>query len=148
MYGATSDAAMLDWGSTRDRIVAAGTYWVVARSAGLPHPRPVWGVWVDERLHLSIGSPVVTRQLDADPRVTVHLDSGTDVVVVEGTVTGASAAAALVGAYDAKYEWRYDAEEYGPLTEVTPHAVLAWRAGGWAGRDGFEATARWRFAST
>jgi hypothetical protein len=38
----------------------------------------------DQRLLLSIGTPSTLRALLADPRVTVHLDSGTDVVMIEG----------------------------------------------------------------
>jgi hypothetical protein len=148
MYGALSAADDLDWEWARDQLAAAGTYWVVARPRATPHPRPVWGVWLEDRVYLSLGSPLLRAELADDPRVAVHLDSGTDVVVLEGRVTGERADDAVVREYDHKYDWDYDADEYGPFTEITPETVVAWRAGGWAGRDGFNATARFRFPTT
>jgi hypothetical protein len=145
MYGEPSHGPPLEWSWVEAQLAGAGTYWVVAAGGGHPHPRPVWGVWLDEVLHLSIGSPVLARLLRGDPSVTVHLDSGVDAVVVEGTVGGPVDHPEVVAAYDAKYDWTYDVDEYGPLTSVVPSTVLAWRSAGWAGRDGFRATGRWRF---
>jgi hypothetical protein len=141
LYGETSDAAPLDWPWVDAQLAAAGCYWVVAHGAGHPHPRPVWGVWIDEALHLSIGSPVIARLLHDDPHVAVHLDSGTDVVIVEGTVVERSDDAGLLRAYNEKYDWAYTVEEYGPLTTIAPATVLAWRSAGWAGRAGFQCQA-------
>ncbi|MGD9702578.1 MAG: hypothetical protein AB7Q42_07400 [Acidimicrobiia bacterium] len=146
MYGSVSDAAPVEWEWVDEQLASAGTYWVVAHSPDHPHPRPVWGVWLDGSLLLSVGSPLVLRQLGADHRTTVHLDSGTDVVVVEGTCTGAAPAARLgrfLEAYDAKYTWTYTVEEYGPPTVVEPSTIMAWRSAGWAGRDGFQQVAKW-----
>jgi hypothetical protein len=88
------------------------------------------------------------RALDREPAVTVHLDSGTDVVLVEGT-TGLTSQGATppssVEAYNAKYHWDYEIARYGELTVVEPVRVLAWRSAGWAGRDSFQATGCWVF---
>jgi hypothetical protein len=105
----------------------------------------VWGVWRDSHLYLSIGTPTTSKALVADPLVTVHLDSGTDVVIVEGRAVGPVLEPAVIADYDRKYDWSYDPVEYGPLTCVAPETILAWRAGGWAGRDGFQSTGRWRY---
>jgi hypothetical protein len=150
MFGAPAEAEPLAWAWVRDRLVAAGTYWVMANAGAShpwPHPRPVWGVWADDQLHLSVGSPVVGRELAADPHVTVHLDSGVDLVIVEGLASVESDADTLanVDAYDAKYDWDYDLAQYGPFTRIAPVAVMAWRATGPAGREGFSHAGRWRF---
>jgi hypothetical protein len=140
-----SDQPPLDWSWVESQLVAAGTYWVVAPSNGHPHPRPVWGIWTGDALVLSIGSPALVASLEADPRCTVHLDSGTDVVVVEGIARrGAEPSAAHVDAYDRKYDWQYSYAEYGPFTTVTPTVVMSWRSAGWAGREGFRHVGRWR----
>ncbi len=149
-YGAASDRPELDWSWVRDQLETAGTYWVVAPTSGHPHPRPVWGIWADERLHLSIGSPALLSGLADGAPVTVHLDSGTDVVIVEGHRArspgpAAGAGAELLAAYDRKYDWHYDVATYGPLTSVEPAKILAWRSGGWAGRDGFQVDGCWTF---
>ncbi len=145
MYGQPSDSAPLDWGWVDQRLREAGTYWVVSQGAARPHPRPVWGVWTDNTLNLSIGSPTVTGDVEQHPLVSVHLDSGTDVVIVEGAVTGSTEDLDLLRSYDVKYDWDYAVDEYGPLTKVAPSKIMAWRSAGWAGRDGFQQTGRWRF---
>jgi hypothetical protein len=145
-YGSRSDCAALEWQWVDEQLRAAGTYWVVGRSDGPPHPRPVWGVWDGQRLLLSVGSQVVGRQLRADPVVSVHLDSGTDVVIVDGDVRSDSDDPTAIQMYDSKYDWNYDVAEYGRLTVVAPTIVRAWRSAGWAGRDGFQSAGRWRFS--
>jgi hypothetical protein len=120
----------------------------VARPQGHqhPHPRPVWGVWHQERLHLSLGSPTLRRAIQEEAAVTVHLDSGTDVVIVEGLARpGNGTSTELVQVYDQKYDWVYDASRYGDLMVVEPKRVLAWRTTGWAGRDSFQTTGCWVF---
>ena len=142
MYGQPSEHPPLDWEWVQEQLESAGTYWVIPRRRpdGYPHPRPVWGVWLDDALHLSIGSPVIRRALAADPRVTVHLESGTDVVVVEGRrhPRRGHRGPAVLAAYDAKYDWQYDEARYGPISRVAPQTVLAWRTAGWAGRESFQ----------
>jgi len=145
LYGGPSPHPPIDWSWADQQLTDAGTYWVDPWAPGRPHPRPVWGVWTDTTLYLSIGSRVLRQRLEADPMLTAHLDSGADVVLLEGRVDGESTDAELIASYDAKYDWSYDVEEFGPLAVVTPARVLAWRLGGWAGREGFQATASWSF---
>jgi hypothetical protein len=144
LYGEPSTHEAVPWAWVDEQLRAAGTYWVVAATPGLPHPRPVWGVWHGRRLHLSVGSPVLQRYLAPGAPVVVHLDSGTDVVLVEGAAAGTTAERSVLDPYDAKYGGRYDVDELGPLTVVAPRTVKAWRSAGWAGQDGFAATGRWR----
>jgi hypothetical protein len=106
----------------------------------------VWGLWDAEQLYLSIGSLTLLRAIREEPDVTIHLDSGTDVVIVEGIVTpNASTMPGLIQAYDQKYDWRYQVSPYGELRRVVPRRVLAWRTAGWAGRDSFQTTGSWTF---
>ena len=144
MFGAESADNALEWDWVARRLTEAETYWVdVAGSGPRPHARPVWGVWLDDRLHLSIGTPAIRGAATPGVPASVHLPDGLDVVIVEGTIAGATRDAAVVTAYDDKYDWKYDLEQYGPFTTISASDVLAWRAGGPAGRDGFTATGRW-----
>jgi hypothetical protein len=146
LYGARSDSAPLPWSWVDQQLSGAGTYWVLARNEGPPHPRPVWGVWHRSRLHLSLGSPALRRAVREEPAVTIHLDSGTDVVIVEGLVTpGVPTTPELLEVYDQKYEWQYQPSQYGDLIVVEPTKVLAWRTAGLAGRDSFQTTGCWVF---
>lgn len=142
-FGSQSECPLVEWSWVDSELQRAGVYWIVPKSLAEPHPRPVWGVWHDGQLLLSIGSPVIARQLDADPVATVHLQSGTDVVIVECRRIGSCADPDVLSVYDAKYEWNYTVDEYGPLTVLQPTMILAWRSGGVAGRAGFQAAGRW-----
>ena len=145
LYGAESDAAPLAWEWVEEQLVQASVYWVVPRAERHPHPRPVWGTWSGNLLHLSVGSPQIVSDLRADPTVTVHLGGDVDVVVVEGVVGGEWTDADAVRPYDGKYDWKYASAEHGDLFVVRPVTVLAWRSTGFAGRDGFRETGRWSF---
>jgi hypothetical protein len=147
LYTQPSEHPALEWAWVAGQLAAAGTYWVIAREGSpFPHPRPVWGVWHANLLHLSLGSPPLRRGLAADPHVTVHLESGIDVVIVEGLAdTEAATSPEQLDVYRAKYDWDYDVGQYGELLRVTPARIIAWRARGWAGRESFAATGRWDF---
>ena len=146
LYGAQSDRASLPWPWVDQQLAGAGTYWVIARNPGHPHPRPVCGIWSQQRLHLSIGSSTLLRAIREERAVTVHLDSGTDVVIVEGLIAAATPTTSpVIQACNQKCDWDYQVSQYGELTEVEPMKVLAWRTAGWAGRDSFQTTGCWIF---
>lgn len=146
VYGHPSDAPPLDWAWVDGELVASLTYWTMPAGEGQAHPRPVWGLWHYDCLHLSIGSQVIARVATPGAPISVHLDSGVDVVIIEGRVVGPATDAGVIELYNAKYEWNYTPDEYGPLTVIAPLRILAWRAGGWAGRDSFQQAGRWDFA--
>jgi hypothetical protein len=101
-------------------------------------------------LHLSVGSPTLLRALERDPIVTVHLDSGTDVVLIEGKAWPGSVhgtVSSTIEAYNRKYDWDSHVAQYGPLSVVRTQRVLAWRTARWAGRDSFQTTGSWDFDS-
>lgn len=82
----TSDEHLLSWGEAVQRVVAARHYWLATTNPdGTPHVRPVWGVWVAGCLYFD-GHPHTrwARNLAREPRVSVHLESATSVVIVEG----------------------------------------------------------------
>jgi hypothetical protein len=145
MYGSLAEARGLEWPWVDQQLVRAGAYWTVTPGNAHPHPRPVWGVWLRNMLYLSIGSPRLNSDAQIDVPVTVHLGSVTDVVIVEGVVVGQDSHREVLDAYNAKYDWNYTIGEYGPFTTVAPLKVIAWRSAGWAGREGFRHTGKWRF---
>jgi hypothetical protein len=147
MYGLPTDLEAMEWERVVARLTSAPLYWVVAATAEWPHPRPVWGVWHRDLLCVSLGSPVLRRSLDADGRVTVHLESATDVVIVEGSAVLTGDVDSAVADYNAKYDYSYDVSQYGKLMGVAPRKVLAWTAAGAAGRNGFRAGGTWTFPS-
>ena len=134
MFGAEKgDAPALDWPWVEERLTACEDYWLVTApfGGGAPAPRPVWGVWLDGRLLLTVGSTSHWRNVQDNPRVAVTTGDAHDVVIVEGDATteeNPAALAAMVVAYNPKYGW--DFPETGPdiggVISVVPRKVMGW----------------------
>ncbi|HMD94273.1 MAG TPA: pyridoxamine 5'-phosphate oxidase family protein, partial [Trebonia sp.] len=77
----------LSWAEVAVRLAVARNYWLTTTSpSGAPHAAPVWGAVIDHTLCLySERNTRKARNLAADPRLVVHLESGDDVVIVRGT---------------------------------------------------------------
>jgi PPOX class probable F420-dependent enzyme len=129
-YGISTDAkGMLPWSWAEKHLEAGRSYWIVTtRPDGRPHAMPVWGVWLDGAVHWSSSADSVkARNLARDPRVVVHLDSGDDVVILEGEVETGSLDERLADAYEAKYQFRPEpSDEGGGWFRLSPRMALAW----------------------
>lgn len=91
------------------RPTIAETYWLVTITpAGRPHATPVWGVWIACALYLD-GIPTArwARNLANDPCAVIHLESGIDVIVLDGEVaethTDFATRTEIVARWRAKY---------------------------------------------
>jgi hypothetical protein len=86
-YGiADGDDGLLPWEWADERLAAARNYWVVTASGGgPPQTSPVWGLWLDGAFVFGTNplSPKA-RNIERDPRVVVHLESGDEVVMLHG----------------------------------------------------------------
>ena len=124
-----SPEGMLSWSWAEERLEAARNYWIgTARSDGSPHAAPVWGLWIDDAVLFST-SPRSRkgRNLARDPRVVVHLESGDEVVIVEGQGERVRLEAAAADAYEAKYAFRPDPDwPEGLWFAVRPRLAYAW----------------------
>jgi hypothetical protein len=152
MFGASAPPGeLLAWSWAQQRLEAARTYWVATtRRDGRPHCRPVWGVWLPDGFWFSTGS-LARHNLVANPQITVHLDSGTEVVIVEGVaaaVTGADRLRAFLAAYNSKYDWDAVATDdgvadssgaAGPAYRMRPRVVFGWATD-------LRTATRWSFA--
>jgi nitroimidazol reductase NimA-like FMN-containing flavoprotein (pyridoxamine 5'-phosphate oxidase superfamily) len=134
---------MLTWEFVTERLAKARNYWIATLSPNnRPHTRPVWGVWVDETMYFGGGPDVRwARNLAANPEVTVHLESGDEAVIIEGTVdklTEENADPALLTRLDDAYEAKYGIRHGTPVYRVRPRVAFAWKE--------FPTTpTRWRF---
>jgi hypothetical protein len=131
----------LAWEEVATRFTDAQNWWVATTGPGGPHAVPVWGVVVDAVLHF-YGDPGAVRSLNlaVDQRVVLHLESGSDVLIVHGTAHVAGPAGgfpAVNAAYAEKYtdptdlEYLPDAKanQESHLYAVTPSRAIAWRLG-------------------
>ena len=136
------------WRWAVERLEAERNYWLVTvRRDGFPQARPVWGIWSDLGLLLSVGHGGLHRTAGgAAMPITVHVDDATDVVIVEGVVdriapyvspeatvpatfeVDRSVLAPLVDRYNAKYSWDLDRDGNGLNFLVRPHVVYGWHS--------------------
>ncbi len=134
-----------DWSDVEQRLAASRDYWVcTTRANGAPHAAPVWGLWEDGVLWFgSEQGSVKARNIARDPRVSVHLESGDEVVILEGTVEGFAAAdvpPSTVAAFWAKYEMEPPELQGARWLRLTPTRAFTWE------ERAFQRTAaRWRF---
>lgn len=142
---------LLSWAWAEDRLKSATNYWVVTAGADLhPHATPVWGVFVQGRFYFD-GSPETRRgrHIAANPFVAVHLESATEVVMLEGEATqlqppARTLAEEVAAAYRAKYAdagYAPEADQWdiGGLYEMRPSHAYAWT-------EFPKDATRWRFA--
>lgn len=135
----TSTKGLLPWQHVSDRMAAARYYWIsTVGPDGRPHATPVDGVWLDDQLYFG-GSPATRRHrnLATNPAVCIHLESGSDVVILHGDAVplGVPVQALAVRLSEAtlqKYGYGPKPEEYAASPAGTyvfrPRRVFAWKA--------------------
>ncbi len=129
----------MTWSEVAERLSAARTYWLgTTMPSGAPHAAPVWGAVTQETLYLySERSTLKARNLAADPRTIVHLESGEDVLIVRGVAEDLgppSSVPAVIAALAAKYARPGD-RQYLPSSDpdfdvvyaIRPQSAMAWR---------------------
>ena len=141
-YGVPEEASgTLEWQPVANRLQDALHYWMsTTRPDGRPHVVPRWGVWLDS-LFWYDGSPdtVHARNLRGNPACTLHLESGSQAVILEGTSRPADPPGLELGGRiasefrrkygDLGYSPEADAwegDDAGGLVVLTPNKALAW----------------------
>jgi nitroimidazol reductase NimA-like FMN-containing flavoprotein (pyridoxamine 5'-phosphate oxidase superfamily) len=141
-----SGSGLRSWSETTGKIAAAHNYWIgTTRPDGRPHAMPVWGLWLNESFFFSTGRRSrKALNLAHAPYLVVHLESGDDVVILEGTareVTDQALLAEFVEAYDKKYSFRPD-----PKDANNAYYTLDLRvAFAWLESDFVGGATRWQF---
>lgn len=128
---------LLDWSWARDRLERAIVYWLATAGADIaPHLVPIWGAWVDDHWYVEGGPTRWQRNLRSNPQLAVKVESGSEIVIVEGVarelVAPEPALAARILAGYAKYRaaegYVADAANWaeGGLWELRPRKAFAW----------------------
>ena len=130
-YGLAGEPdGQLEWSSVVAQLTSARNYWVcTTRPDGRPHAMPVWGLWFGDAVVFSTDpASRKGRNLAARPEAVVHLESGDDVVILEGRVEGFGGDfGASADAYQAKYAFRPEPGPDHGVYAMRPRIVLAWR---------------------
>ena len=86
LYGLEPRKDYLPWSHAEERLVRSRNYWIcTSRPDARPHSIPVWGFWIEGALYF--GTAATSRKgknLARNPAISVHLESGDDVVILEG----------------------------------------------------------------
>ena len=138
---------LLPWSHVSERMAQARVYWITTVDpSGRPHATPVDGLWLDDRLYFG-GSQETrrNRNLARNPAVCVHLESGSDVVILYGEVEelgkeDRELAQRMADASNEKYGYGTKAGDYlaGGTFAFTPRKVIAWKTL-------FKDATRWEF---
>jgi Pyridoxamine 5'-phosphate oxidase len=138
-YGATG-TSNVPWSAVAERLERARNYWLcTTRRSGRPHAVPVWALWFDDALWFSTDpTSAKARNLARDRHVSVHLESGDDVIILDGEATRAEWPDAVLDAYEEKYGYRIDpANENNGTYVVRPRVAHTW--------DDLKNAVRWAF---
>ncbi len=137
LYGIPKDKkGLLPWSHVAERMAKAMHYWVSTTSPDRhPHATPVDGVWLEDALYFG-GSEETrrSRNLAANPAVCIHLESGSDVIIMHGEAIALgkperTLAVRLSEASVAKYGYGPSPEDYGSMPGsyiFRPSVVMAW----------------------
>jgi hypothetical protein len=132
-YGLKPRQKYLPFSHAEERLEKARNYWIcTARPDGRPHSIPVWGFWIHGALYFGTGrASRKARNLAHSPAVSIHLDSGDDVVILEGIAaevdpTDKATVKKVDSASRAKYKMPLMVAPEVVLYCVRPRVVLAW----------------------
>ena len=138
-------SGLLRWSDACRKIAGSHNYWVATtRSDGRPHVMPVWGVWTNETFYFGTDrNSRKARNLSANSAIVIHLESGDDVVILEGQaeeILERAVFQSIDDAYLSKYRMRLstipgDTVIFG----LKPRTVFAWRE-----HDFNRSATRWR----
>lgn len=145
-----TNEGLLPWSYVQERMRSSINYWIcTANAKGQPHATPVWGVWVEDVFYCD-GGPDTRRNRDiaVNPSVSVHLEDGTRVIILEGTIKNLKTSPIeLREKVAAAYTEKYSKMGYSPTAESWKDGGLyAFRAGTVFAWTQFpEDSTRWQF---
>ena len=143
-----SQDGLLPWSWASEQMARSRNYWIGStRPDGRPHVAPVWGVWMDGVLYFSTDrSSRKSRNLAINPHVVVHLESGDEVVILEGVVDelhDLELYQQIARAYNTKYQGLYMEEE---SDSGLVYTVRIQHAYGWLEQDFVRSATHWKFS--
>jgi len=77
----------MPWSRVEELLAGSRNYWIITtRPGGRPHAAPVWGLWREGMLYFATDRRSRrARNLGANTELVVHLESGDEVVILEGS---------------------------------------------------------------
>jgi nitroimidazol reductase NimA-like FMN-containing flavoprotein (pyridoxamine 5'-phosphate oxidase superfamily) len=123
----------LSYAHAEERLAKSRNYWIcTVRPDGRPHSIPVWGFWIDGTLYFGTArSTRKARNLAHNPALSAHLESGDDVIILEGSAVEVDLSdkptfKKLDAASRSKYKMPLMVVSESVIYSVRPHVILAW----------------------
>jgi len=142
-YGVDPTAmdGVLPWSDLVERMTRSRNYWLcTTRPDGRPHAAPIWGLWFEGEFVFGTGNDSRKgRNLAVNPAAVVHLESGDDVVILEGVIetipilgTDQDWLQRYTDAYSSKYDLEMDfaamaTDMSAVLYRLVPRTAFAWQ---------------------
>jgi hypothetical protein len=136
--------SFLTWEWVAAQLTESKNYWLCSvrpaapvAPTGRPHVIPRWGVFVDGKFYYD-GSPETrhSRNIESNPQVSMHLESGTEAIILEGTSKPAEKPSPEFGTrLSQEYKRKYKDLGYAPepnswdgggLFVFIPRQCIAW----------------------
>ena len=147
----TAEPTLLPWDWAEQRLAAATNYWVTTSGRdGLPHPRPLWGLWHQSAfLFTVLRSTRTARNLATNAHAAVNLESAREVVVLDGPVSEVQVDGleALFAVWLEKYASAGAATSAGTAVDRMFYRLHPRQAHGWTLTTFPADLTRWRFPS-
>lgn len=136
-------ASFLTWDWVAARLAESKHYWLCSvrppssgAQGGRPHVVPRWGVFLDDKFYYD-GSPETrhAQNIEKNPHVALHLESGSEAIILEGMARPAGKPSAELGRRLAQafkkykemgYSPKADSWDEGGLFVFTPRQCIAW----------------------
>lgn len=125
-------SAFVSWEFVEEQLETARNYWLATTYPdGRPHVAPVWGLWLDNAPWFD-GLPTTrwARNLAQNPSLCVHLESGEEVVILEGEVddlvTGTATADRIRQGWHETYGRLEPQADTQGIFRLRPARVRAW----------------------
>ena len=146
-YGIQKNAkGMLPWSFVSEQMARSRNYWIATtRPDGRPHVTPVWGVWLEDVFYFGTDKKArKTLNLAKNPSMSVHLESGDEVVIIEGEIEELKEPS-ILDDYDRAYFEKY---QFHPVSDLTGSIHFALRPSvvfAWLEKDFPNTATRWTF---
>jgi hypothetical protein len=130
--------SFLAWEAVAARLTESKHYWLCSvLPSGHPHVVPRWGVFLDDKFYYDGSSKTRhARNIVENPHVSLHLENGSEAVILNGTSAPAGKPSPELGRkLSQAYRKKYKSDGYSPkphqwdeggLYVFTPHQCIAW----------------------
>jgi nitroimidazol reductase NimA-like FMN-containing flavoprotein (pyridoxamine 5'-phosphate oxidase superfamily) len=138
---------LVAWSKVTKRLQGARNYWVATSGLdGRVHATPVWGLWYEDAFYFSTEPKSRKgKNLSYNPSIVVHLESGDDVVIIEGSAERIKLKGGSLEEFAKLYANKYDIKVDFGNPDFAVYVVRARTVYAWMEKDFPKSATRWKF---